>query len=233
MTILKQMHRYHALSAGLFAVVMLLLGCPDRNAEYKGQFLLKAGGSVITVGDYIDALEVAKVAYAHSELKQSDTFRKLQLRIFSQLAEEIIVMEIAREKNITITDAELTAGITDVKKDYPEGVFEEMLLENAITYDLWKKTLYRRLLMEKVLDRELALQIEITPEIIEEYYKKHKQPVDAESEIDSETKYSRLIKKIRLEKKQENYQNWIEEKKKDYSIEVNEKVWEKITGAGR
>ncbi len=212
-----------------FILVMVLAGCKNNLSSFDEEFLLKTGVSVITVGDYLAALEIAKAAYSHSDIKRAGTFRKIQLRLFSQLAEEIVMMEIGREKNITISEPELAKAINELKKDYPEGVFEEMLLENAITYDLWKKTLSRRLLMEKVLDKELDLKIDITPKVIEEYYKKNKKPVDVETSENSEEKYSKLVKIIRLDKKQELYQQWIEKKKKDYSIEVNEKVWEKIT----
>jgi len=211
------------------SVLVIVSGCKNNLSSFEDAFLLKTGASVITVGDYSAALEIAKIAYSHSDIKQSGTFRKIQLRLFSQLAEEIIMMEIAREKNIVISEPELEKAINNVKKDYPEGVFEEMLLETAITFDLWKKNLGRRLLMEKVLDQEIDLKVDITPEVIEAYYKTNKKPVDVENDENSEEKYSRLIKKIRLDKKQEKYQQWIEKKKKDYSIEVNEKVWEKIT----
>ena len=211
------------------SVLIIVAGCKNNSSSFEEAFLLKTGASVITIGDYIAALEIAKIAYSHSDIKQSGTFRKIQLRLFSQLAEEIIMMEIAHEKNIVISEQELDKAINNVKEDYPEGVFEEMLLENAITFDLWKKNLGRRLLMEKVLDQEIDLKIDITPEVIEAYYKNNKKPVDVEKGENSEEKYSRLIRKIRMDKKQEKYQQWIEKKKKDYSIEVNEKVWEKIT----
>jgi len=213
----------------LSLILITLSGCKNNSPSFEEELLLTTGASVITVGDYLTALEIAKAAYSHSDIKHSGTFRKIQLRLFSQLAEEIIIMEIAREKNIAASELDLNEAINEVKSDYPEGVFEEMLLENAITYDWWKKMLGRRLLMEKVLDLELDLKIDITPAVIEAYYKKNKKPVDVETAENSEEIYSRLIKKIRLDKKQETYQQWIEKKKKDYSIEVNEKVWEKIT----
>lgn len=213
------------------SLIGLTAGCRDNSIAIEDEFLLRTETAVITVGDYMKSLEVAKSAYAHSILQKPEAFRKIQLRLFSQLAEEMIVMEVAKEKNIVVTDAELKAEIDSVKKNYPDNVFNEMLLENAITYELWESMLNRRLLMDKVLAQELDLEIKITPEVIEEYYKKNNLAIDTEFAEDSEKIYSRLIKRMRLEKKQKSYQVWIEEKKKQYSIEVNEKVWEKITGS--
>lgn len=214
-----------------FCLIIITSGCKDNSIAIEDEFLLRTETAVITVGDYMKSLEIAKSAYAHSVLQKPEAFRKIQLRLFSQLAEEMIVMEVAKKKNIVITDAELKAEIDLVKKNYPDNVFNEMLLENAITYELWETMLKRRLLMDKVLAQELDLEINITPEVIEDYYKKNNLAIDTEFAEDSEKIYSRLIKRMRLEKKQKSYQAWIEEKKKYYSIEVNEKVWEKITGS--
>lgn len=214
-----------------FCLIIIISGCKNNSTAIEDEFLLRTETAVITVGDYMKSLEIAKSAYAHSVLQKPEAFRKIQLRLFSQLAEEMIVMEVAKKKNIVITDAELKAEIDLVKKNYPDNVFNEMLLENAITYELWETMLKRRLLMDKVLAQELDLEINITPEVIEDYYKKNNLAIDTEFAEDSEKIYSRLIKRMRLEKKQKSYQAWIEEKKKYYSIEVNEKVWEKITGS--
>jgi len=213
------------------SLIFITAGCRDNSTAIEDEFLLRTDTAVITVGDYMKSLEVAKAAYAHSVLQQPEAFRKIQLRLFSQLAEEMIVMEVAKQKNIIITDAELKVEIDSVKKNYPDNVFNEMLLENAITYELWESMLKRRLLMDKVLAQELDLEIKITPEVIEDYYKKNNLAIDTEFAEDSEKIYSRLIKRMRLEKKQKSYQAWIEEKKKYYSIEVNEKVWGAITGS--
>lgn len=215
---------------GLVFVFLIGAGCQNNSTTIEDEFLLRTGGAVITVGDYMRSLEIAKSAYSHSVLQKPDSFRKIQLRLFSQLAEEMIVMEVAKEKKIVVSEAELQAEVAAVKKNYPEGVFEEMLLENAITYELWEAMLKRRLLMDKVLAEELDLTIHITPEVIEEYYKKNNIAVDTELAEDSDKVYERLIKRMRLEKKEKSYQVWIEEKKKAYPIEVNEKVWAKITG---
>ncbi len=212
-------------------VLIIAIGCSNDFKTMEDEYLLRTGGAVITVGDYMRSLEVAKSAYSHGVLQKPETFRKIQLRLFSQLAEEMIVMEVAKEKNIIVSDLELKAEVDLVKKNYPDNVFDEMLLENAITFELWKTMLKRRLLMEKVLAEELDLKINITPEVIAEYYKKNNLAIDSELAEDPDKIYSRLIKRMRLEKKQKNYKIWIEEKKKYYSIEVNEKIWEKITGS--
>ncbi len=218
----------------MFVVVSALItvaGCSSDFTAMEDEFLLRTGGAVITVGDYKRSLEVAKAAYSHSVLQKPEAYRKIQLRLFTQLAEEMIVMEVAKEKNIVVSDLELKTEVDLIKKNYPDNVFKEMLLENAITFELWEAMLKRRLLMEKVLAEELDLTINITPEVIAEYYKKNNLAIDTEFAEDQEKIYSRLIKRMRLEKKQKHYKVWIEEKKKQYSIEVNEKVWEKITGS--
>jgi hypothetical protein len=74
-----------------------------------------------------------------------------------------------------LDDAELETAIQEIKADYPEDEFEQMLLESAIPFSLWKDRLRVRLLMEKVVDRELLQPVEITTQDIEDYYSAHEE----------------------------------------------------------
>jgi hypothetical protein len=89
------------------------------------------------------------------------------------MTEELVIDRRAGELGIQLDDAELEAAIQEIKKDYPEDEFEQMLLESAIPFSLWKDRLRVRLLMEKVVDRELVQPVEITTQDIEDYYSAH------------------------------------------------------------
>ena len=89
------------------------------------------------------------------------------------MIEEMILQKRAEELNIEISDAEVEKAIADIKRDYPEGVFEQTFLEHAVSYNSWKKGLKIRLLMKKVVAKELEEQITITPEDISKYYREH------------------------------------------------------------
>ena len=90
----------------------------------------------------------------------------IRLRILNQLTERLILMERARELNLQISDEQLEEVIASIKADYPKGEFDQVLLEQAVSFQQWKNDLRIRLLMVKVVDHELEPRIHITPEEI-------------------------------------------------------------------
>jgi FKBP-type peptidyl-prolyl cis-trans isomerase (trigger factor) len=213
-------------------LMSLLSGCKNKNHDDQ-IVLISAGETTITVADFNKALEISKTAYAHNVLRNPDSYRQIKSRLLKQMAEEVVLLKIAGEKQITVTDEEVEDAVKSVQSDYPEGEFKEALLESAISYSIWKDRIRRRLLLEKVVKEQWGKDIEITPEEMTEYYEQNYAGKELnEDEInDPEIIYSRLIKRLKREKTEASYQKWIEEKKDYYSIEVNKKVWEKIIGS--
>jgi hypothetical protein len=143
----------------------------------------------------------------------------------------MVLLERAHEIGISVTDIELESAVAAIKSDYPAGEFEETLLEFAVSYETWESRLKTRLIMEKVIEKELENRITITPEDIAEYYKKNFQGNKGESEsIPAAGDINEIIvKQLRREKSEKNYKTWIEELKAKYEIEINGEQWEKIT----
>jgi hypothetical protein len=146
---------------------------------------------------------------------------------------EMILLEKAQEIGITVTDAELEAAVSAIKNDYPAGEFEETLLEFAVSFDTWKNRLKTRLIIDKVIEKELENQITITPEDISDFYQKNYQgkkvetgPNPASGDINKI-----IVKQLRRKKAEEGYKAWIEELKAKYQIEINGEQWIKISGS--
>ena len=148
------------------------------------------------------------------------------------MTEEIVLCKKAADLNITISDSELEKAVSDIKADYPEDVFEQTLLESAVSYESWKERLKIRLLMEKVIAKDLEEKIVLTPEKIAKYYKEHYKEKESDSEIKDipENLNAQIIKNLRREKTEEGYADWIKNIQKEYKIEINKAEWEKIIG---
>jgi len=148
------------------------------------------------------------------------------------MSEEMIIQKRAKEIGIAISDTEIEKAVSDIKKDYPEGVFEQILLEYAIPYDIWEKRVKIRLLMEKVIAKELGEQVVITPDDISKYYKEN--GIDTESTSNSkegsEEINKNIVNYIRRIKVEAAYVQWIKNLQKTYTIEINNEPWEKIMG---
>jgi hypothetical protein len=144
----------------------------------------------------------------------------------------MILLERAKELQIYISDSELEESIADIKADYPEGIFEETLLENAVSYHSWKEGLKNRLIKEKVISQELEANITITHDDISKYYKEHygKEGLQSGREEGIEDKSELIIKNLRRKKAEEAYTSWIKDLQTRYTIEINRAQWEKIFG---
>jgi hypothetical protein len=220
---------------GSFILLCLLSSCEPKDTDLGKAVLIRVADRVITVFDFNNAFEIARIAYDDNLKELPEDLRKAQIRLLKQLTVEMILLERAEELGIGITPAELDQAVSAIKSDYPDGEFEKTLLEFAVSYDSWKNRLKNRLIMDKVIEEELKNRITITPDDISEYYQKHYQGrgEDSGSDQKSEDINEAIVKQLRRQKAEETYNSWIANLKGLYTIEINSGQWEKIVGLHR
>lgn len=224
---------YHLITLiGLVLAVYALAACSDSTSKADKEFIVRVEDQVLTVLEFNKAFEIAKAAYHHNAMQDPDILREARLRLLKQMTEEMIILKRAQELGVETTAAEVNKAIAGIKNDYPEGVFRQMLLEHAVPYKSWEQGLTRRLLIKKVVDKELAEQITITPDEISKYYAENYQGNDLTSEYENKTVNINeiIIKNVRRRKLEAAYKLWIEELRKKYTIETNKVQLEKIAG---
>jgi len=210
-------------------VGVTLIGCSDVEHKQKDEYLIKVGNKTISVADFNKAFEVAKNAYPQNSIEQPEVIRKVRWRLVQQMTEEMILLQRAEELGVTINDSEVEKTLEELKKDYPDNVFQEILLEYAIPYRSWREGLKTRLLMQKVIAKELGDKIEITNDDISTYYEEHFKDDDTSSDVkEVPDDMNNIIKNIlRKEKMEKAYASWIEKLKNNYAVEINQKELEK------
>ena len=230
-------HRFckTVIGTGSLILLCLLAGCGQKDADLGKEVLIRVGTRNLTVLEFNNAFEIAKIAYDDNLRQQPEDLRDAQIRLLNELTVEMILLEEAQKIGIKVSDQELEKAVAEIKGDYPEGEFEKTLLEFAVSYDSWKNRLKNRLIMNKVIEEELASKITITPKDVTEYYQEHYQgkELDSESGQSSNDINEAIVKQLRRRKAEEKYQAWIETLKAKYDIEVNIKLWEKLTGSKR
>ena len=209
-----------------------LAGCSDFEHKQRNEYFIKVGDRTITVADFNKAFEIAKNAYPQNRIQRPDVNREVRLRLIQQMTEEMILLERAEELGITITDSQVEKALRDIKKDYPDNVFQEILLEYAIPYQSWKEGLKTRLLMEKVITQELGDKIEITHDDISKYYEEHFKDDNTSPDVKAVSKdiNNIIIKILRKEKMEKAYASWIKKLKNKYAVKINKKELEKMIG---
>jgi len=206
------------------------LGCSDSKGPVSPEFLIQVNDSVITVEDFDRAVEDATADFPTNMDIEAEILADIQLRILNQLTERLILLERARELNIQIDDRELQGVIASIKSDYPKGEFDQVLLEQAVSFHQWENDLRIRLLMEKVVNHELEPRIQITPEEISEYYEKHYKSSgsDPDKKEDVTNIDAIIVQQVRNSKKEAMYRSWMTSLEKQYTLKVNQAAWDKI-----
>ncbi|MBU1004137.1 MAG: peptidylprolyl isomerase [Proteobacteria bacterium] len=90
---------------------------------------------------------------------------------------DLIVQELVTQEletlGFSVTDDEVAAAESVIRADYPEGAFEEVLVEEYLDLQYWRQELRNRLAMEKFFNEVLRPDITIGYEEAEAYYKTH------------------------------------------------------------
>ena len=216
---------------GLLLLFFQLSGCEQKASDYGNEVLLRVGDRVVTVLDFKEAFEISKTAYAHNTWQQAEELREAQIRLLNQLIIEMVILERAQELEISVSDDELQKAVSEIKSDYPEGEFEQTLIESAVSYDSWRDQLKTRLTMEKVIDAELKNRIAISAEDIAQHYKKNyqDQEIEPDSAQSSQDINEAIVMQLRREKAEQAYHAWVEDLKAKYVIEINSEQWDEIT----
>ena len=205
----------------------LLVGCdaPSTHGPEEA-VLIHTDRQTVTKGQFERAFEAAKIAYSDNRGVDPQLMQQARLRMLNQMAEELIIERRAEELGIVLDEQELETAIQNIKKDYQDDEFEQMLLESAIPYSLWKDRLRVRLLMEKVVDRDLAGSVTISAQDIEDYYKVHEGDfsVDREKPPEADLKH-RIVKQLRREKVEAAYPPWMDSLRKRYQVKINWELW--------
>lgn len=217
---------------GSVLLCFLSTGCEQKASDYGNEVLLRVGDRVVTVLDFKEAFEISKTAYAHNIRQQAEDLREAQIRLLNQLIIEMVLLERAQELEISVSDDELQKAVSEIKSDYPEGEFEQTLIESAVSYDSWRGQLKTRLTIEKVIDAELKNRITISAEDIAQHYKKNyqDQEVEPDSGQSSQDINEAIVMQLRREKAEQAYNAWVEDLKAKYVIEINSEQWDEITG---
>ena len=214
----------------IWMITGLVWGCTSPKQENIKEYLIQVNDRKITVAEFNKKFdEMNDDMPTSAEIKTADQ-SAMRLYLLNQLIEKLILLERAKEIGLHVSDAELKKGVEEITRDYPEGVFKQVLLEQNVSYRQWKEELRTRILLEKVVATELEPLITLKPEDISAYYEKHytSNQKEAETGPKDEALNEILLQLVSNQKKEETYQSWIAELQNRYTIDVNVEAWEKI-----
>jgi foldase protein PrsA len=96
-----------------------------------------------------------------------------------QMVQETLILQYAKSNNITVTDDEINKREDDLKANFPNGSWDEMLKARGLTEDDVKEALREQI----ILDKALAKDVTITPAQIKQYFDKNHAAFDKPEEV--------------------------------------------------
>jgi parvulin-like peptidyl-prolyl isomerase len=154
----------------LFVFAALVAACPacdvfDRSAE---RVVLSVGSRKITPQDL--KAQLKRMAF------EPDGTSKERLDSFIEtVVDHYLILEYGKQQSLFVSDEELESAVREIKKDYAEKDFQELLLKGYIDYGEWKEGLREQLLIKKITSKASAATPQVSVEEIKAYYDSHRE----------------------------------------------------------
>jgi hypothetical protein len=212
------------------AAASISLSACSKETQDDG-YLIRVGSITISLAEFNRAVEATREeAFPGDQDIGPSALNDLRVRVLNQLTDELIIKERAAALGIYVSDQELEASIEAVKADYPDDTFEKTLLENAVSFQVWKQKLATRLLIDKVIAKELVDKVEITSKDVAIYFQNHF-PKGIPGGEDADQFNKRIVQHLRKQKAEALYHGWIESLRKDFPVEVHQQKWNRLVEA--
>ncbi|MGI4980287.1 MAG: SurA N-terminal domain-containing protein [Janthinobacterium lividum] len=97
-----------------------------------------------------------------------------RLTILRSLIDSEIIQQRAAKMNLTATNEEVDAKLTEMKSRYTEEQFAEVLKESGRSLDEVRRDLRRQITLDKLLNKEINSKINVTDAEVNSFFNAHK-----------------------------------------------------------
>jgi parvulin-like peptidyl-prolyl isomerase len=176
-------------SVPIFPLVLLLLfsltacGGNGKPSPPPPTPVAVVNGASITPGEYEKAL-AEEMALAQGEKSlTAEEKNSLKEAVLDNLIREKIMLQRARDLSLAVDVAELAGRIEEIKKDYGAERFGELFGVGRIDYAVWKEALRERMLIEKLIARDVSAKIEVTDEDAQRHFNANRKAYATEKRV--------------------------------------------------
>jgi parvulin-like peptidyl-prolyl isomerase len=154
----------------LLAALCLLVTCSRENLPHRKQVVATVNGEKIYLDEYQKRLNAQKGLLSAKALTESSNKQALlDEEILESMITEKIVLQRARELNLSVSDTELDRKILDIRKDYGDSFFN-LLTQQNVRYEDWREELRKEMLWDKLVAADVNAQIRVSEDEAEDYF---------------------------------------------------------------
>jgi hypothetical protein len=205
-------------------------GCQPTSppAVEENAVLMTVAGGKLREDEFRRSYRVFRAAYGAEADEAPAEERSSKIRFIHQLADQMVLMAYARDSGVEMSDEGLQQALDALRENYPDGLFDQMLLENAINFEDWKEALRVRLTIDGLVEKDLAAKVRITEKDLAAYYQQQApgQPVvegEGGDQLDQ-----LLVQQLRRQKTEQAYGPWLEDLRIRYPVAIDQAVVQKI-----
>jgi peptidyl-prolyl cis-trans isomerase SurA len=101
-----------------------------------------------------------------------------RLNVLQTMVQDEILQQQAAKQNLTASDEDVNAKLTEIKAPYTDEQFNNLLKQRNLTLDEFKREIRRGLTRDKLFNKEVESKINVTDAQIADYYTQHKTDAD-------------------------------------------------------
>ncbi|WP_092121835.1 SurA N-terminal domain-containing protein [Desulfonatronum thiosulfatophilum] len=155
----------------LLALAVVLAGSGCSSPMVEDGVVARINGQPV----YLAQLEaVHDLKYLARTTQHSSSLGRLRQEygaVLSEIVVQYLVAQFLEERGLAVSENELGASEAQVRADYPEGAFEQTLVEEYVHLDRWREQLKATLSQEKLLQKVLRPSISIDYQEVDSYYR--------------------------------------------------------------
>jgi foldase protein PrsA len=153
----------------LLGTLCLIAACSSDDLTNR-KHIATVNGEKIYLDEYQQRLNAQKglfspKTFANSLQKQA----LLEEEILESMITEKIVLQRAREINLSVSDTELERKINDIRKDYGNNFFNLLKAQN-VRYEDWREELRKEMLFDKLVAADVNASIRVSEDEAEDYF---------------------------------------------------------------
>ena len=146
---------------------------------------LIAGLAIVVSGAMLSACAAGSVATVNGEpISQSSFDQKLEgtpmaRTVLQQLVQDVLIEQYAKNNNISVSDQEVTDRENQLKQNFPNGAWDQMLASRGLS----ETDVHAALREQIILDKALSKDVKVTPAQIKDYFEKNRSQYDKPEQV--------------------------------------------------
>lgn len=154
-----------------YCLLVAVTACDSPDDQFG--IVARVNGEPITLAQVEAKHDLLHLEWTETSRPSVDRLRQEYGEVLSDLIiQKLMEQELARLKE-AVTSEDVAVLENEIRSDYPENAFEQVLVEEYISLDTWRNRLRAQLVQERFVNKVLTPTVQLDYKEAEEYYIAH------------------------------------------------------------